>query len=96
MGYIYKIWNEDNDKLYIGQTSIGIKARWSQHLKNYLTNDDPYNELWNNHLYGLLFEYLRGLPNAEEDLETLRHAYNLDDQYNIENGKVIKEPSQNA
>ena len=39
MGYIYKIWNEDNDKLYIGQTSIGIKARWSQHLKNYLTND---------------------------------------------------------
>ena len=39
MGYIYKIWNEDNDKLYIGQTSIGIKARWSQHLKNYLTNN---------------------------------------------------------
>jgi hypothetical protein len=29
MGYIYKIWNEDNDKLYIGQTSVGIKARWS-------------------------------------------------------------------
>ena len=54
------------------------------------------NELWNNHLYGLLFEYLRGLPNAEEDLETLRRAYNLDDRYTKENGKVIKEPSQNA
>lgn len=77
-------------------TAYQIGPAYYLKLKNYLTNDDPYNELWNNHLYGLLFEYLRGLPNAEEDLETLRHAYNLDDQYNIENGKVIKEPSQNA
>ena len=39
MGFIYKIWNEENNKLYIGQTSVGIKARWSSHLKNYLTNN---------------------------------------------------------
>ncbi len=39
MGFIYKIWNEENDKLYIGQTSVGIKTRWSSHLKNYLTNN---------------------------------------------------------
>ena len=39
MGFIYKIWNEENDKLYIGQTSVGIKTRWSAHLKNYLTNN---------------------------------------------------------
>ena len=39
MGFIYKIWNEKNDKLYIGQTSVGIKTRWSSHLKNYLTNN---------------------------------------------------------
>ena len=77
-------------------TAYQIGPAYYLKLKNYLTNDDTYNELWNNHLYGLLFEYLRGLPNAEEDLETLRRAYNLDDRYTIENGKVIKKLSQNA
>ena len=77
-------------------TAYQIGPAYFLKLKNYLTNDHPYNELWNNHLYGLLFEYLRGLPNAEEDLNILRRAYNLDDLYTIENGKVIKEPSQNA
>lgn len=77
-------------------TAYQIGPAYYLKLKNYLTNDKPFNELWNNHLYGLLFEYLRGLPNAEEDLETLRRAYNLDDRYTKENGKVIKEPSQNA
>ena len=39
MGFIYKIWNEENDKVYIGQTSVGIKTRWSSHLKNHMTNN---------------------------------------------------------
>ena len=29
--YIYKIWNEINDKLYIGQTSLSIDYRFKQH-----------------------------------------------------------------
>jgi 5-methylcytosine-specific restriction protein B len=37
--------------------------------------------LWENHLYGLLFEYLRGLPNAENDLKKLHRAYSLEDKY---------------
>jgi 5-methylcytosine-specific restriction protein B len=40
-----------------------------------------WENLWENHLYGLLFEYLRGLPNAKEDLEKLHRAYNLEDKY---------------
>lgn len=31
-GYIYKIWNEINDKLYIGQTTTTLEHRWSQHI----------------------------------------------------------------
>lgn len=31
MGYIYKIWNEVNDKLYIGQTSQNPQKRWTCH-----------------------------------------------------------------
>ena len=34
MGIIYKIYNDINDKVYIGQTSVGLQARWEQHVKN--------------------------------------------------------------
>lgn len=33
MGYIYKITNDINNKLYIGQTSLSLEQRFSQHLK---------------------------------------------------------------
>ena len=64
-------------------------------LENYLTSDeklevDSWNSLWDNHLYGLLFEYLRDLPNAEEYLDILHRAYNLEDKYRKENRKSIK------
>lgn len=82
-------------------TAYQIGAAYFLKLENYLASDGElgdgsWESLWDNHLNGLLFEYLRGLPNAEEDLETLRSAYKLVDLYKIENGKVIKEPSQNA
>lgn len=31
MGFIYKINNTDNEKVYIGQTKKSIKARWCAH-----------------------------------------------------------------
>jgi len=31
--------------------------------------------LWNNHLKGVLFEYLRGTANAMEDLDMLQQIY---------------------
>ena len=34
MGFIYKITNKVNDKVYIGQTKRTIKIRWKEHLKN--------------------------------------------------------------
>lgn len=39
MGYIYKITNTQNNKVYIGQTTKTIDDRWCQHHKNY---DKPY------------------------------------------------------
>ena len=80
-------------------TAYQIGAAYFLKLENYLTNDkkleaESWKSLWDNHLYGLLFEYLRGLPNAEEDLETLYRAYDLKDRYRMENKKAIKLPSQ--
>ena len=38
-GYIYKIYNDCNDKLYIGQTTTTIDHRWGQHI-----SDSKYGE----------------------------------------------------
>lgn len=43
-------------------------------LKYALYNN--FEELWTNHLEGLLYEYLRGKPNINEKIERLHQAYN--------------------
>ena len=69
-----------------------IGAAYYLKLANYLENDNitekSWNSLWTNHLYGLLFEYLRGLPNAEGDLKKLYSAYNMEVKYTYESGIV--------
>lgn len=32
MGFIYKISNDINDKVYIGKTNFTIEDRWKEHL----------------------------------------------------------------
>ncbi len=53
-------------------------------LKNY--NGD-FEQLWENHLVGVLFEYLRGLPEREKRLKELFDAYNnaLESPIDVEN-----------
>lgn len=75
-------------------TAYQIGAAYFLKMTNYLVDgkveDQSWMNLWENHLYGLLFEYLRGLPNAEEDMKKLYRAYNMDDKYICENGIVKK------
>lgn len=56
-----------------------IGASYFLKLENYLVNgqleESSWNDLWDNHISGLLFEYLRGTPNAAKDLEKLKNAY---------------------
>lgn len=40
IGYIYKIKNDVNDKVYIGQTAIDIESRWKQHLSKTAYRED--------------------------------------------------------
>ena len=72
-----------------------IGAAYFLKLANYLEEDKLTNksweDLWNNHLQGLLFEYLRGLPNADEELQKLHRAYLLEEKYKLEEGKVVKD-----
>ena len=34
MAYIYRIWNDINDKSYIGKTIYSVAERWNQHKKD--------------------------------------------------------------
>lgn len=53
-------------------------------LKLYKDAENPFEQLWENHLKGVIFEYLRGFPNSVEELENLKLAYDLkDDGENI-------------
>ncbi|CRF31389.1 ATPase AAA [Brachyspira suanatina] len=59
-------------------SSYHIGASYFLKLKNYYNGgniEEAFNGLWENHLRGLLYEYLRGMPDAESKLEELKNAY---------------------
>lgn len=76
-------------------TAYQIGAAYFLKLANYLVEgkleEVSWENLWNNHLYGLLFEYLRGVPDAEEELQKLYRAYLLEERYKVQDGKVVKD-----
>ena len=53
-----------------------IGAAYFRKYLDYQDEEKPFECLWNNHLKGLLFEYLRGNRKAKELLEKLHEAYN--------------------
>ena len=34
MAFIYKITNDINNKVYVGETAIGIEHRWLKHIQD--------------------------------------------------------------
>lgn len=66
MGIIYKIYNDINDKIYIGQTSRTLEERWYEHCRAGLANKPTK-------LYQAMYQY--GIENfhivpIEEDIDT--------------------------
>lgn len=53
-----------------------IGASYFRKYLDYQDKEKPFECLWNNHLKGLLIEYLRGNRKAKELLEKLHEAYN--------------------
>ncbi|MBO4739659.1 MAG: EVE domain-containing protein [Bacteroidales bacterium] len=86
------IWHKSED----GKTTTGIDGLSSAYhigasyflkLANYKNSDGTYNfdDLWEYHLKGLLFEYLRGMQDVEGKLDKLHKAY--------QNDKKVEHPS---
>lgn len=64
-------------------SSYHIGGAYFCKLSHYLElydKQEAYTRLWENHLQGLLFEYLRGMTNAKENLERLRTVYFEEDE----------------
>lgn len=58
-----------------------IGAAYFRKYLDYKDEEKPFECLWNNHIKGLLLEYLRGCKKKEELLENLYKAYNLEDNH---------------
>ena len=52
-----------------------------------------FDELWDKHLSGLLYEYLRGSRNASKDLKNLKDAY---DKATVKQEEVAESPSSES
>lgn len=57
-------------------SSYHIGPAYFLKLANY---DGDFEALWKHHLQSLLFEYLRGYPDADEQLDNLKKAYDMVD-----------------
>ena len=55
-------------------TAYHVGPSYFLKLANY---DGSFDKLWTYHLESLLFEYLRGYPDAEQQIQGLKDAYNL-------------------
>ncbi len=74
--------NKEIEKIEGLSTAYHIGPAYFLKLKNY--NGD-FQQLWDNHLEGLLREYLRGMQNLEEKMKTLKAAY--DNESDSDNGQ---------
>ena len=70
MGYIYKIINKVNQKVYIGQTICSVEERWKHHVYNANSNISQYQLYQAMRKYGIdsfMVETLEEVSNQELD-----------------------------
>lgn len=91
MGYIYKITNKVNSKVYIGQTSRSIEIRWQEHLRHAF---EPNISGYNNHFYKAVRKYgadnfiIELVEQCDNDIMSEREIFWIDfyNSYNSEYG----------
>lgn len=86
---VIEVMNRLNAAIWNNATGTGIDGlneayhiggSYFSKIRLYLNEDksnkkEAYGQLWNNHLKGVLFEYLRGMSDAMENLKKLEQVY---------------------
>lgn len=92
MGYIYKIWNDNNDKLYIGQTRQTVNIRWKQHKNKAEYERQPLLIYRAMRKYGIDTFHIETIEECDNSLLNQREIYwiqyynSCDDGYNLTYG----------
>ncbi|WP_286032760.1 McrB family protein [Brachyspira pilosicoli] len=83
--------NDTIEKIEGFNSSYHIGTSYFLKLKNYYNGnnkEDAFKSLWENHLKGLLFEYLRGMPDINDKLKRLENAYCIEQDTNIDDNNI--------
>ena len=87
MAYIYRIWNDINNKNYIGKTLNTIEKRWKEHCndyrKNYCENRPLYKAM---NKYGLEHFHIEQIEECSEDLLSEREIYWIEQYHSFKYG----------
>ena len=87
MGYIYKIENTTNNKIYIGKTTKTIEERWKEHCKN-----SKADKLTGRPLYFAMRKYgvdcfsIKEIEECSNDIINEREIYSIKFYESFENG----------
>lgn len=83
MGFIYKITNDINDKIYIGQTSGTLEERFKQHKKKINSEDRKTYPLYNAmKKYGVEHFFIESLEETDNLQEREQYWIKYFDSYN--------------
>lgn len=95
MAYIYKIINDINNKVYIGQTTLSVQERWISHLKSYkrekCSNFKIYramNKYGIEHFKPVLIEYCKDSLANDREMYYINKYNSFKDGYNSTFGGV--------
>lgn len=84
MGYIYRIYNDINEKSYIGLTTNTVETRWKKHLAN--SSFVQYHLYDAMRLYGVEHFFIETLEKTNNELLSERERYWIEQYDSYHNG----------
>ena len=92
-GYIYRIWNDINDKPYIGKTAYSLEQGWKEHCNDYKTKRcekrplyDAMNKYGIEHFHMELIEECPLQELADREIYWIGYYHAYENGYNATRG----------